>query len=319
MKNCISITIYISVLFSTVFFCRAQKIAHNEGLLLTTSITLGNQNDWLKVGVFAFGAVNYKGIAAEGGISVGLKQLFKRHTINTRGISKSYEVFGMLGGGQNDDLLGASVSTQHHTIFRTPLQNKSFAGIGFGFEQEFLPHTLNKYALKRGKFLLRFANNNTNVHLAFLNDFKAGKLFYGEGTDYGETVTLIIGVTQKRNDTEAFQVGYGITLFTPPPNYSLSPRNPINSDNGRKNVWYLAPDTPAIFYANSYAYGSYQSNQYSLHSKLGKNSAKMGANIQNKLHDGFGLNPRFPWDTTKKDRLYYEFAASLFYNTVTYE
>lgn len=164
---------------------------------------------------------------------------------------------------------------------------------------------------------MRYSNNNTNIHLAFLNDFKIGKLFNGEGTDYGETGTLLIGLSQKRNVEEAYQIGYGVTLFTPPPNYSRSPRNIKNSDLGNKNVWYTVTEAPQIFYANSYVFGSYQLNQYWLHGKLGKESNTMGARIQNKIHDGFGLNPRYPWNIAKKDQLYYEMEAALFYNTVS--
>tara|TARA_B100000809_G_scaffold35204_2_gene30977 strand:- start:16791 stop:17750 length:960 start_codon:yes stop_codon:yes gene_type:complete len=315
LKKSICTQTCLLLFLGTAFFLNGQNIHHNGGLLLTSQITLGNQNDWFKLGLFGFGAVNYRGIAIEGGVSLGLKQLFKRHTLSVRGRSYSYEFFGMLGGGQNQDLLGATTSTQNNTLFSTPLQNSSFLGIGFGYEKEILPNELKTYTLRRGKLLLRYSNNNANLHLAFLNDFKAGKLFYGEGTDYGETGTFSMGFTKKNNAKEAYEIGYGITLFTPPANYSRSPRNLKNSDNGRKNVWFTQGSAPQLFYANAFAYGNYQKESYSFHSKLGVESNKMGASIQNKLHDGFGLNPRYPWDTKKKNAVYYELEATLFYNT----
>jgi len=49
---------------------------------------------------------------------------------------------------------------------------------------------------------------------------------------------------------------------------------------------------------------------------VGINSHKAGAFIQNKLHDGFGLNPRFPWDVSRKDRLFIELSGSLFIDAI---
>ena len=287
--------------------------------MLTTEITVGNQNDWLKLGLFGFGALNYKGASLEAGASVNLKQLLKRHTLTNYGRSYAFEFLGMLGGGNNQDLIGSVVSTQNNVIFSTPLQNSTFIGVGFGFEKEILPKELDIFSLRRGKFLMRYSHNNINFNVAFLNDFKAGKLFYGEGTDFGETGSLIAGVTKRNAIDEIYQIGYGITLFTPPADYTRSPRNQKNSDFGRKNVWYNLKDVPQIYYANSYLYGTYQKNSYAFHTKLGIESNKMGARIQNKLHDGFGLNPRYPWDTNKKNNLYYEFEAAVFYNTLRNE
>ena len=296
---------------------QGQEINHNAGLLVKTEITLGNQNDWLKVGLFGFGAANYKGVAVESGFSIGITQLFKRHTFKIKGNGSFYEIFGLLGSGQNHDLLGSAVSTQNNNILIVPNTQGNFKGIGFGYEKETLPNPLKKYSLKRGKLLLRYSNNNSNYHLAFLNDFKAGKLFNGEGTDFGETGTLILGFTKRQSLNEIYQAGFGITLFTPPPDYSKSPRNKINADFGRKNVWFTKKDVPQIFYANTFAFGTFQKNNKSFHSKLGIESNKFGAFLQNKLHDGFGLNPRYPWNIDQKNKVYLELSASYLYNTTT--
>jgi hypothetical protein len=42
------------------------------------------------------------------------------------------------------------------------------------------------------------------------------------------------------------------------------------------------------------------------------NSEKLGAFVQNTLHDSFGLNPRFPWNVNKKDKLFLELNSSIF-------
>ena len=43
------------------------------------------------------------------------------------------------------------------------------------------------------------------------------------------------------------------------------------------------------------------------------NSQWIGAYIQNTLHDGFGLNPRFPWKVDEKDQLFFEITGSVIY------
>lgn len=305
-------------LFGTLF-CSGQKLNTNGGILLSSQITFGNQNQGLKLGIFAFGTLNYKGVSAESGVSFSINQLLKRHTLKTKGKSYNYEIFGMVGSGSNHNLIGSSASNTNNTVLYDISENSNFKGIGFGFEKEILPNNLKIYNNRRGKFLMRYSKNNVNIHLAFLNDFKAGKIMYGEGTDYGETGTLILGLTKANGFSDIYQMGLGITLFTPQPNYSLLPRNRKNSDEGRENVWFTNTNYPETFYANTYAFGTYQNDYYTIHSKLGKNSQKMGAYIQNKLHDGFGLNPRFPWDTNAKDKLYYEVQASVFYKTIANE
>jgi hypothetical protein len=62
-----------------------------------------------------------------------------------------------------------------------------------------------------------------------------------------------------------------------------------------------------------YAFGTYQDEYYNINSKLGLNSEKLGAFIQNTLHDGAGLNPRFPWNVAAKDKPFYEVEASVLY------
>ncbi|WP_139959365.1 hypothetical protein [Flavicella sediminum] len=306
---------FSSLFLLATFSSFGQKLNVNGGILLSSKITLGNQNQGVKFGVFAFGTANYKGVAAESGISFSISQLLKRHTLKTKGKSYGYEVFGLIGSGNNSNLIGSSVATTNTTFLYDFKETSTFKGLGFGFEKEILPGNLKIYNNRRGKFLVRYAKNNFNLHLAFLNDFKAGKIMYGEGTDYGETGTLLVGFSKAQNFSELYQVGFGLSLFTPQANYGKLPRNKRNSEEGRKNVWFTNTDYPETFYANAYAFGTYQTDFYSLHTKLGSNSQKMGAYIQNKLHDGFGLNPRYPWHTDKKDKLYIEIQADLFYKT----
>ena len=161
---------------------------------------------------------------------------------------------------------------------------------------------------------MRFSNANHSIHLAFLNDFKFGSLFNGERTDYATTGSLHIGFTNINNQQSAYQIGLALDVFTPQPNYALSPRNPLNSDDGRKNVWFTLPPFKDLFYSNLYAYASYQDEHYLIHGNLGINSQKIGAFVQNTLHDSFGLNPRFPWNVASKDKLYYQVSGNIIQN-----
>ncbi len=296
----------------------SQKLRADGGLLLKAQITLGNQNQWLKLGVFGYGTLNYGDISIESGLSLASYQFLKRHTLELTGLAYSYEFFALAGIGKNNNLLGSSVSNMNTSIIFNPKGQGGFKGLGFGLSKDFLPKTLKSYGLIRGALVMRFSNAKHNIHFAFHNDFKIG-WFKGSGTDYGVTGTLDIGFSQIQDVHRTYKFGLGIDIFTARPDYSKSPRNTINSDDGRKNVWFTLPPYKNLFYGNIYTYGTYQDHNYAIHTKLGINSQKAGAFIQNKLHDGLGLNPRFPWQVETKDKLYIEMSGDLFLKEISDE
>ncbi len=189
----------------------------------------------------------------------------------------------------------------------------------WGFGKDYLPKKLKPYSLKRGQILMRFGNADHSVQVVFQNDVKLGNVFRGEGTDYGTTGSLSFGFAQIKDPFTAYELGIALELFTARPNYTELPRNTINSDDGRKPVWFVLGPFEDLFYSNLYAFGSYHDRDYSATVKLGINSQRLGAFIQNTLHDGFGLNPRFPWDITAKDRLFFEVSGATFLNIHTDE
>jgi hypothetical protein len=291
----------------------AQKLNADGGLILKAEIALGNQNQWLKLGAFGFGTLNFGDISIENGLSFSIYGFSKRHTINTFGTAYSYEYFALAGIGKNENLLGSSLSNLNNDIIFNASKKGGFKGIGFGFEKDVLPKKIGTYNLKRGQFHMRFSNADYNVHLTFLNDFSLGRIFNGEGTDFGATGSLKIGFTKIRSQDDVFLLGLGLDLFTPKPDYSRTPRQQQNSDDGRKNVWFTLSPYEDLFYANLYGVGTYQNKNNNFTAKLGMNSNKLGAYIQNVLHDGIGLNPRFPWDTTLKNKLFVEIYGSEIY------
>ncbi|WP_299311491.1 hypothetical protein [uncultured Aquimarina sp.] len=306
----------IYIIFLSCSFIYSQRFSADGGIMLKTEITLGNQNLWLKLGIFGFGTLNYGDISVESGLSFASYQILKRHTVKTNGLAYSYDFFALAGLGKNSNLLGSSISSMNTSIIFNPNGKGGFNGLGFGFSKDYLPKSLKSYGLKRGALLMRFSNADHNLHLVFQNDFSIG-LFSGAGTDYGVTGSLDIGFTKITNLQTLYKLGIGIDLFTARPDYSRSPRNSINSDDQRKNVWFTLPPFKELFYGNLYAYGSYQENNFSIHSNVGINSQKAGAYIQNILHDGLGLNPRFPWSVETKDKIYLEVSGSGFLKTIT--
>ncbi len=317
--NIRTVKILISIcIFLNCSLLLSQNINADGGVLLKAEITLGNQNQWLKVGVFGFGTLNYGDLSLESGISFASYQFAKRHTLRMNGFAYSYEFFALGGIGKNSNLLGSSVSNMNNAILFNPLGKGGFNGLGFGFSKDHLPDKLKSYGLRRGAIFMRFSNASHNIHLAFLNDVKLG-WFNGQGTDYGVTGTLDIGFTKIQDNKTIYQLGFGVDLFTSRPDYSKSPRNPINSDDRRKNVWYTLGPYKDFFYGNLYGYGTYQDDGYSIHTRLGINSQKAGAYIQNTLHDGKGLNPRFPWKVETADKLYFEVTGDIFHKSSTDE
>ncbi len=291
----------------------AQRLRVDGGFLIKAEITLGNQNQWLRIGAFGFGTLNYGDASLESGLSFASYQFLKRHTKKSTGLAYSYEFFALAGIGKNSNLLGSSVSKLNREIIFNPNGEGGFNGLGFGFSKDHLPKELKSYGIKNGQFLMRFSNADHSVHALFTNDFKFGTIFNGERSDYATTGALTLGVTNINDFQSVYQAGVAIELFTPQPDYSKTPRNPLNSDDGRKNVWYMLPPFKDLFYSNLYAFGTYQDEYYTVSTSIGVNSQRLGAFVQNTLHDGFGLNPRFPWDVTKKDALYIQATGSINY------
>lgn len=289
----------------------AQSFQTNGGLLFKAQIQLGNQNQGVKIGAYAVGSAHYGDVALEGGVALYGGYLFKRHTVKTSGINYGYDMFSLAGIGKNTNLLTSSFFTNTPVLFEQANDQK-FYGLGFGFEKEFLPSQLREFDQKIGKLLMRFANANHSVNVQFKNDFRFGKLFNGDGTDFGNTGHLSISYSSYQSPLRAIHLGLGLQLFTPEADYSRTPNNPLNSDDGSKNVWFTKGQHSRLFYTNVYGFGSYQDDGVFAFAKAGLNSQKLGAYIQNKLHDNFGLNPRYPWEVTTRDRVFIETGASLF-------
>jgi len=250
-------------------------------------------------------------LAIEGSIALYSGYLFKKHTVKTSGFHFGYDAFILAGIGRNSNLLVSSF-IEDGPLLANLEDDNFFYGLGFGFQKEYLPNDLEVYNQRLGKILMRFSNSNHSLNLQFKNDFKFKRLFNGDGTDFGATGMFQIGFSKILNPLEIYHIGMGVSLFTPRPDYSKTPNNILNSDDGSKNVWHTIPANSKLFYTNLYVFGNYQNNSYSGFVKTGMNSQKLGAYIQNTLHDGFGLNPRFPWNVSANDLFYFEVNGAIF-------
>lgn len=296
----------------------AQSFNVNASIGGQVKLTLGNQNQKIDAGILAIGAMSYGDAAIESTISLFIGQLLKRHTIKQFGTSYGYEFFTLAGVGKNSNLLGAGLTDQASILIFNPKGQGGFNGIGFGVVKEFLPKDLDYFTQKRGKLLLRFSNTQHSFDITFMNDFRFKPIFNGDGTDFGNTGSLKIGYTRIISNHQIYRTGIGLDLFTPKPDYSKTPNNSINSDDGRNNVWHTEAPFKSLFYTNIYAFGQYKGEHYSAFAKAGINSEKLGAYIQNTLHDDVGLNPRFPWNVTAPDKVFIEVGGSIL-NTERYE
>lgn len=313
----LKICVFLVIIFCGVTY-KAQSIKANTGFMLKTQIQLGNQNQGVKIGAYGIGALHYGNVAIESGISLYSGYLFKKHTVKIAGFNYGYDLFMLAGIGNNTNLLTSSFIDDSPLLASLELEQR-FYGIGFGFEKEFLPENLSIFNQKLGKLLMRFSKGNSSINVQFKNDFRGGKLFNGEGTDYGATGMFEISYSKITNPLEMYKVGVGLSLFTAKPDYSRTPNNATNSDDGSKNVWHTLSPYKNLFYSNFYAFGGYQKNNFSSFIKTGINSQKLGAFVQNTLHDTFALNPRFPWDVSAKDKIYIDLKSSIFNTSIVHE
>jgi len=131
------------IVINTSVLC-GQDIETNAGFLLKAQITLGNQNQGIKVGAYGIANLRYNEVALESGAALFSGYLFKRHKTKTKDIHFGYDVFALMGIGKNDNLLASSFFMDTPLLY-DPENDQKFYGVGFGFEKEFLPKNLKEF------------------------------------------------------------------------------------------------------------------------------------------------------------------------------
>lgn len=278
------------------------------GVQIKLELTLGNQDTAARISVFGFGAASKGKTAVEAGLSFWGQYQLRRYGAAHNGWAGGYEAFALVGHGRNDNLLGSVVGQLGTNGFSDPDHRGDFFGLGFGIRDDQIAGSLAKFGVRQGSVILRAASADRSLHLNFSNDFRIGPV-YGQATDFGPTSRVRLGyakVLGRRLD----RYGLAFDIFTPQQDFKRAPSNPENSGDGRKRSWYTTEPWGALFHANLYVSAARSTDDSTWSAKLGTDSPRLGAYLQNRIHDGFGLYPRFPWPTAVPNRPYVELTGA---------
>jgi hypothetical protein len=278
------------------------------GLKLNLELTFGTHNMTSRIGLLAFGTAAESNLATEFGAGIWAQTHIKRFGAGTTGWSLGYDAFGLVGIGDNSNLLGSALSESVAAPLFRERSEKSFLGVGYGIIDENISGSLSKFGLQRGKLIVRAANKASSIHVTFANDLRES-IMKGGATDYGQTAALAIQYNQIRRNSLT-QLGFGLDFFTPQPDFNQEPNNPQNSGEGRKRVWYTSKPWDKLFHANLFFEFARQDNERAISGKIGVDSHKLGAYSQNKIHDAFGVVPRYPWAINQDNKLFFEVTAT---------
>lgn len=285
------------------------SLAASGGIQAKLEFIVGSQDVRAKLGLFGFVAAEGR-LSAEIGAGVWTYAYHRRFGAEENHFGFGYELFALVGVGNNENLLGSTIS-EHQTgaIFRSNRPG-DFAGLGLGVSRDRPFGSLEKFAVQRGHALMRIARNQHSWQLNFANDLRIGP-FLGAAKDQGPTGSLQISYAEI-DGRRLQKYGLGLDLFTPNPDYARPASNPQNSEDGAKRSWHTTSPWQDLFHANLYLQFSRQQDNLAWSTKLGVDSKKLGALVQNTIHDSFGLYPRYPWPVEESEQLYVEASAALF-------
>ncbi len=303
--HCRGLVILMMILF---FIPQLSFASSHGGIKLNVELTFGSHNTASKIGLFAFGATQDNNLAAEFGTGIWAQIHLKRFKANTAGWSVGYDAFSVVGIGDNANLLGSALSEAVDVPIFRERSSKNFIGLGAGIVDESISGSLSKFGLKRGKLILRAATKTSSLHFTFENDVRL-TVIPGGASDYGQTASVDVQYTKIRNNSLTFYA-LDFDVFTPQPDYNLAPNNPVNSGEGLRRVWHTTSPWNKLFNANVFLTFGRVTNERTFTGKLGIDSPKFGAYTQNKIHDSFGLLPRYPWPINQKNTLFFEINAN---------
>ncbi len=295
-----------NILFITFWLLLQNSFSQDVSATLAGSLSahliLGTQVKAVKFGLSIFGTATYKSFSAESGINFTLLPSIQKYGIYGRNLSSSLEVFALAGYGKNSNLLGSNIGLNNHTAFYdSQISSDFFYGIGQALTINKISGKLKKFENRQGAFLLRFSKEKRSFSIHFSNDATAP--LFSNGSDKGMTARLLISYSEIRND-ELLGFGLGLDMFTPEADYGRIPNNPLNSDDGSMLVSYNTKPYDDLFHLNLFASFLYQSAAFNFDGRVGVDSQKIGAYLQNTLHDSFGLYPRFSWDINQSSKFY---------------
>ena len=270
---------------------------------LSVNLLLGTQLKAVNFGVSIYGTATYQLASVEGGVNINITPFIQKYGVYQGSFSGTLELFGLIGYGENENLLGSNIGLTKHTAFydyRIP--DTRFYGLGMAIILNHLRGDLKKFQNKQGGLLLRFSDHQNSLAINVTNDVNVGP-FAKSGTDKGSTGRVMVSYTTIR-DRDLYGFGLGLDMFTPEPDHGNAPRSNTNSEDGSRPVWVNTEPYSDLFHLNLFASFVYQNEEINFDGRFGVDHYKIGAFIQNTLHDSFGLYPRFSWPVARKARFY---------------
>lgn len=269
----------------------------------TVHILLGTQQKAINVGLSIFGTSTYKSTSVEGGINFNISPFFQKYGIYQANFAGSIEFFGLIGYGKNANLLGSNAGLTRHTAFYDySVKNNFFYGVGLTAVLNQATGDLKKFQNKQGGIIFRFSDKQNSVVFNMMNDVNA-RPFSKSGTDKGQTARALLSYSTIKND-ELFGVGIGLDMFTPEADYGVAPHSHTNSEEDTRLVLVNTKPYDDLFHLNLFSSFVYQSDKISFDGRFGVDNYRLGALVQNIIHDNFGLYPRFSWPVTQKGKFY---------------
>lgn len=292
------------------------------GAAVNVRLTLGNQNKSLALGIPLFGAAVGGHASVEGGVSYTLGQHFQMFEVGSLGWGRSalsstldWQVQGALG--QHRGFLGLDSGSP------TPLfandRRKFTAGLGLGQRYNWLPTRIKEFENVQGTLKVFFAHGDFRESILFSNDTRMyfPLLVLGGGTDLGPTASLL-GRLDIRNGRGVLSLGIAHDMFTPLPDRTRPPTN-TSVRQGKHGTYFTQGNFQNLYHGNTYTFAEFRERHWQASVKLGVDSQRLGAAIQDFIHNNVTGSPLFPgWDPNQPARLFLELSGAGLLSTRDY-
>ncbi|MDG1477498.1 MAG: hypothetical protein P8Q14_10160 [Vicingaceae bacterium] len=273
---------------------------------VSVNLLFGTQLKALNVGLSIFGTTTYKSeTSLEGGVNFNFSPFIQKYVIYQGNFSSSLEMFGLVGYGQNNNLLGSNVGlTKHTSFYDYTIKGGQFYGAGMSVILNKITGDLSKFQNQQGGIIIRVSENQNSVVFNINNDLSAW-FFNRAGTDKGNTARAMLSYTSIKG-FELYGIGVGLDMFTPEADYGKPPRATTNDEDGSVAVLFNTKPYDDLYHLNLFSSFVYQNqqNNFNIDGRIGIDNYKIGAFVQNSIHDSFGMVPRFAWPVTKKGKFY---------------
>jgi hypothetical protein len=307
------------VLFTLLVMCWSSAVAQIDfepRLNLSLSMVFGTQDNLIDVGLSASGIIQNSTVALELNGGIGGDFFLTKYGAFTKGKSlnlEGYFITGSSGNRKNVPYYSSDFIMPSFAMNQNGLQGEfpTFSGGGLGVIKTIIKGGVKHLANQQWIILVRARTAaNRLIITRIKNDFKVGFL-RGGGTDHGQTGSFYAGYSILDNNNCTHTIGANFDMFTPKADYGRNPTNNINSSDGSHPVLYTLKPFGNLFHGNLFGSYHFLSPYFAQYIGLGIDSQKLGGNVQNILHDSFGLYPRYPWDMTKRNKLFIQLKSTL--------